>query len=332
MGPGARPRPTPARPPPTRRPSTTSASSTPARPRCRSRSSTRAGLAAGVPREHLRRPDHRPAGQRGRRAAEVLPDREPHLPADRADRLDPGRGRPDGDEAGGLHQGRGRQRQGGLRRGPGHALELEKGMYGVTIVSNTGIDPTAGNFRSYAQTIKPRRARTASSSPASSPTAPSRSPRTSTPPSRPPRSSAATASAPAPSPQASQGGVPASIDPLIECTVATQDLAAYPGGKEFLAAYKAAYGSADPDPYAIYGYEAMELGLRHDRVARRRRQQQGRRAQGAVRHQGTAVGARHLRVRQERRHHAEVLRRCTRSAPDGEPVFFETLTPTKTVS
>ena len=33
-------------------------------------------------------------------------------------------------------------------------LELEKGFYGVTIVSNTGIDPTAPNFRSYAATIK----------------------------------------------------------------------------------------------------------------------------------------------------------------------------------
>jgi branched-chain amino acid transport system substrate-binding protein len=57
------------------------------------------------------------------------------------------------------------------------------------------------------------------------------------------------------------GGVPASIDPLIECTVATQQLSAYPGGKTFLAAYKAKYGVANPDPYAIYGYEAMKLGL-----------------------------------------------------------------------
>ncbi len=55
------------------------------------------------------------------------------------------------------------------------------------------------------------------------------------------------------------GGVPASIDPLIQCTVATLDLAAYPGGKLFLAAYKKAYGVSDPDPYAIYGYEAMKL-------------------------------------------------------------------------
>jgi branched-chain amino acid transport system substrate-binding protein len=57
------------------------------------------------------------------------------------------------------------------------------------------------------------------------------------------------------------GGVPASIDPLIECTVATQDLSAYPGGKDFLKAYKAKYGNANPDPYSIYGYAAMQLAL-----------------------------------------------------------------------
>ena len=60
---------------------------------------------------------------------------------------------------------------------------------------------------------------------------------------------------------AAQGGVPAPVAKLIECTVATQNLKAYPGGKDFLSAYKAAYGNAHPDPYAIYGYEAMQLGL-----------------------------------------------------------------------
>src|SRR5207253_2188206 len=33
-------------------------------------------------------------------------------------------------------------------------LELEKRFYGVTITGNTGIDPTAPNFRSYASAIK----------------------------------------------------------------------------------------------------------------------------------------------------------------------------------
>jgi branched-chain amino acid transport system substrate-binding protein len=60
---------------------------------------------------------------------------------------------------------------------------------------------------------------------------------------------------------ASQGGVPAAIDPLIQCTVATQDLAAYPGGQQFLTAYKAKYGTSSPDPYAIYGYAVMQLAL-----------------------------------------------------------------------
>ncbi len=57
------------------------------------------------------------------------------------------------------------------------------------------------------------------------------------------------------------GGVSAAIDPLIECTMPTLSLTSYPGGRQFLAAYKARYGDGNPDPYAIYGYEAMKLGL-----------------------------------------------------------------------
>ena len=139
-------------------------------------------------------------------------------------------------------------------------IELEKAEYGVTVVSNTGIDPTASNFRTYAQTIKSEGAdcfffsgivsngavQIVKDVNAALPTAKIFGPDGVC-------SSAWT--------QASQGGVPASIDPLMECTVATQDLASYPGGKQFLAAYKAKYGAADPDPYAIYGYEVMKLGL-----------------------------------------------------------------------
>lgn len=57
------------------------------------------------------------------------------------------------------------------------------------------------------------------------------------------------------------GGVPASIDPLIECTSIAQNLTAYPGGKAFRAAYNAKYAVGDPNPYAIFGYEAMKLAL-----------------------------------------------------------------------
>jgi branched-chain amino acid transport system substrate-binding protein len=139
-------------------------------------------------------------------------------------------------------------------------IELQKGSYGVTVVSNTGIDPTAPSFASYASTIKGEGANCFFFAGIVSNGA-----------------VAITKAVNAAIPTAkifggdgictstytnpAMGGVPKTIDPLLTCTVATQDLAAYPGGKSFLAAYKAAYGVSNPDPYAIYGFEAMSLGL-----------------------------------------------------------------------
>jgi branched-chain amino acid transport system substrate-binding protein len=56
-------------------------------------------------------------------------------------------------------------------------------------------------------------------------------------------------------------GIPAALGARFQCSVATLNLESYPGGKSFLASFKAKYGNAHPDPYAIYGYEAMKLGL-----------------------------------------------------------------------
>jgi branched-chain amino acid transport system substrate-binding protein len=56
-------------------------------------------------------------------------------------------------------------------------------------------------------------------------------------------------------------GIPASLGRRYQCSVATLDLESYPGGREFLNAYRERYGGASPDPYAIYGYEAMKLGI-----------------------------------------------------------------------
>ncbi|MDQ3632151.1 MAG: branched-chain amino acid ABC transporter substrate-binding protein, partial [Actinomycetota bacterium] len=56
-------------------------------------------------------------------------------------------------------------------------------------------------------------------------------------------------------------GIPASIGKLFKCTVGTLDLTSYPGGQEFLAAFEKEYSVKSPDPYAIYGYEAMQLVL-----------------------------------------------------------------------
>lgn len=139
-------------------------------------------------------------------------------------------------------------------------LELEKTKYGVNVVSNTGIDPTQPNFRSYAQTVKGQGADCFYFAGIVSNGAVQ-------------LTKDVNATLPKAKIYGGDGictgsytniamkGVPASIDPNIQCTVATQDLAAYPGGKTFLAAYKAKYGTANPDPYAIYGFEVMKLGL-----------------------------------------------------------------------
>lgn len=139
-------------------------------------------------------------------------------------------------------------------------LDLEKGFYGVTITSDTGIDPTSPNFRSYASTIKGQGADCFFFSGIVSNGAVQITKDVH---SALPKAKIFGPDGVCTSSYTSQkaGGVPAAINPLMECTVATQDLAAYPGGKAFLTAYKAKYGNANPDPYAIYGYEAMKLGL-----------------------------------------------------------------------
>ena len=56
-------------------------------------------------------------------------------------------------------------------------------------------------------------------------------------------------------------GIPATLGKRFTCSVATLDLKSIPGGREFVDAYSKRYGDNNPDPYAIYGYEAMKLGL-----------------------------------------------------------------------
>jgi branched-chain amino acid transport system substrate-binding protein len=139
-------------------------------------------------------------------------------------------------------------------------IELEKGFYGVNVVSNTGIDPTAPNFRAYASTIAGQGAdcfyfaglvatgavQLAKDVHSAIPTA---------------KIFGGDGVCTDTYTNATKGGVPAAIYPLIECTVPTQNLHSYPGGEQFLAAYQAKYGVANPDPYSIYGYEAMKLAL-----------------------------------------------------------------------
>jgi branched-chain amino acid transport system substrate-binding protein len=59
-----------------------------------------------------------------------------------------------------------------------------------------------------------------------------------------------------------KGGIPASLDSRTFCTVATLPPDQYPAsGQQFFTAFKQKYGESQPDPYAVYGYEAMSLAL-----------------------------------------------------------------------
>ncbi|MGO9750453.1 MAG: branched-chain amino acid ABC transporter substrate-binding protein [Solirubrobacteraceae bacterium] len=201
--------------------------------------------------------------------------------------------------------------------------------YGITIVSNTGIDPKAPNYRSYASTIKSQGANcfefagiTANGGVqitkdvnAALPNATILGP-----------DGMCTSSWT----NAADGGVPASIDPKLLCTVATLNLSAYPGGKTFLAAYKKAYGVSDPDPYAIYGYEAMSLGLgtiaglgangdnRADVLA----------ALFATKARHSVLGTYGFNANGDTTLTSYGLYKV---GSNGDPVYFQTLTPTKTL-
>jgi branched-chain amino acid transport system substrate-binding protein len=207
-------------------------------------------------------------------------------------------------------------------------LELEKGSYGVNVIGNTGIDPTSPNFRSYAATIKGEGAdcfffagivsngavQITKDVNAAIPTA---------------KVFGGDGVCTGSYTGAKQGGVPATIAPLIQCTVATLDLKAYPGGEKFLAAYKTKYGVASPDPYAIYGYEAGKLAL--DTIA----SVGANPTKAAVLKAlfGTTNRTSVLGVYGFDKNGDTTLKSygLYKVGPDGNPVFFKTLTPTKTL-
>jgi branched-chain amino acid transport system substrate-binding protein len=59
-----------------------------------------------------------------------------------------------------------------------------------------------------------------------------------------------------------EGGIPADVASKVKVTVATLSPDQYPPeGQKFFDDFSAKYGDDNPDPYAIYGYEAMKLVL-----------------------------------------------------------------------
>jgi branched-chain amino acid transport system substrate-binding protein len=144
--------------------------------------------------------------------------------------------------------------------GLGRLVEITAEDQGITLAGNEGIDPQASNYRGYAQGLARDKADcflftgvTANGAVQlfkdvgeALPTAKLYGPD-------------GTCESGFTNPD--KKGIPASLGRRYQCSVATLDLESYPGGREFLAAYKERYGGATPDPYAIYGYEAMKLGL-----------------------------------------------------------------------
>jgi branched-chain amino acid transport system substrate-binding protein len=208
-------------------------------------------------------------------------------------------------------------------------LGLEKGFYGVTIVSNTGIDPTAPNFRSYASTVQGQGAncfffagivsngavQITKDVHSAIPTAKIFG-----------GDGVCTDSYTA----ASKGGVPAAIDPLLQCTVATQNLSAYPGGRDFLSAYQTKYGVSSPDPYAIYGYAVMQLALStiKNLGAQGNSKTAVLAALFADKSVQSVLGTYGFNANGDTTLKSYGLYKV---GSNGEPVFFKTVTPTKTV-
>jgi len=59
-----------------------------------------------------------------------------------------------------------------------------------------------------------------------------------------------------------EGGIPANVAARIKVSVATLSPDEYPPeGQKFFEDFEAEYGEPNPDPYAVYGYEAMSLVL-----------------------------------------------------------------------
>jgi branched-chain amino acid transport system substrate-binding protein len=59
-----------------------------------------------------------------------------------------------------------------------------------------------------------------------------------------------------------EGGIPANVQERTKVTVATLAPDEYPPeGQKFFADFKKTYGEPNPDPYSVYGYEAMSLFL-----------------------------------------------------------------------
>ena len=97
-----------------------------------------------------------------------------------------------------------------------------------------------------------------------------------------------------------KGGIPADVGARTKVTVATLGIKDLPDAKPVVDEFKKKYGTASVDPYGIYGYETMALGL--DAIKRAgdngNDREQGDR--GDLQHEGSEERPRHVFDRRER--------------------------------
>ncbi len=186
-------------------------------------------------------------------------------------------------------------------------LELEKGFYGVTITSNTGIDPTAPNFRSYASTIKGQGADcfffagiVSNGAVQITKDVHSAIPKA--------KVFGGDGVCTDSYTNATKGGVPAAIYPLTRVHGRDPGSGGVSGRQGLPRRVQGQVRRLEPGPIRDLRLRGDEARARHDQEPGGQGQQQGGHAGGPVRDHARSLGARHLRVRQERRHDAEVLR------------------------
>ncbi|MDQ6816225.1 MAG: branched-chain amino acid ABC transporter substrate-binding protein [Actinomycetota bacterium] len=207
-------------------------------------------------------------------------------------------------------------------------LELEQRLYGVSIASTTVIDPRAASFDSYAAAIAAIGAdcfffagRVSSGAVAFTEALHTALPAA--------KIFGGDGVCTAGFMNPKLGGVPRAMDRLIECTApagGTLRAAAY---SAFLKAYKARYGDHHPDPYAVYGYEAMKLGLQTiARLGHRGADRSAvRAALFSTQGRQSAIGTYGFQVNGETTLAAYGL---YRAGPGGYPVLLRTIAPGST--
>ena len=140
-------------------------------------------------------------------------------------------------------------------------IALERSAYGIALVSSTPISPRTTNLRLLAQAVRARGAGCVAYEGASAETALglALSVHLFTPSARIIASDrVCTSDWTKPG---VGGATTAAVSPDLLCTSPTLPLPAYPGGRQFLSAWRTAYGPGTPGRYAIYGYETMALAL-----------------------------------------------------------------------